>query len=600
MTPPRWGAHPLPGGGAEFALWAPGARTVSLVSGQARLPMEDAGDGWRRLCTDAVPVGGTYAFRIDDSFDVPDPAARALDHGVHGPARLLDPAAFAWRSAWHGRKWEDAVLYELHVGAFTEAGTFDAAAGRLPWLADLGITAVELMPVASFAGSRGWGYDGVGLFAPHAAYGGPEGLKRFVDAAHGCGLMVLLDLVHNHLGPDGNHLGRYAPAFFTRRRRTPWGPAIAFERAPVRAFFLQNAAMWIAEYRLDGFRMDAIDQIDRHPQNAGVMAEIALAARAAAPDRQIHLTTEDDRNIVRLHPRDAAGRPTLYTAEWNDDFHHVAHVAATGETAGYYADYADRHAARMARILSSGFAYQGERSHRLGRNRGEPSGGQPPTAFVNFLQNHDQIGNRGLGDRLTTLAPPQAVETLTTILLLAPQIPLLFMGEEWAETRPFLFFTDFHEPLAAAVRKGRCAGLADWPAFADPAARARIPDPNALSSFAASRLDWAAAAQGNGAGRVALIRRLLHLRARDIAPRLPGMRDGSAESVCHGGGAFAVRWRLGDDARLGLIANIADAAAPAPPPGDPLLFETRPGLAARLEREGTLEPWSAVWTLAAP
>jgi maltooligosyltrehalose trehalohydrolase len=272
------------------------------------------------------------------------------------------------------------------------------------------------MPVASFAGARGWGYDGVGLFAPHAAYGGPEGLKRFVDAAHAAGLGVLLDLVHNHFGPDGAYIHRIAPEFFTNRRKTPWGAAIDFAKPAVRSFFLQNAAYWIEEYRLDGYRYDAIDQIDRIPENAGFLAEIAEAARAAAPDRPIHLCTEDDRNIVDLHPWED-GAPRLYTAEWNDDFHHVAHVAATGETVGYYSDYAGDHAARMARMLSSGFDYQGAPSPHLGHDRGAPSGGQPPLAFVNFLQNHDQVGNRAMGERLGALAAPRAVEALTAILL---------------------------------------------------------------------------------------------------------------------------------------------------------------------------------------
>jgi maltooligosyltrehalose trehalohydrolase len=490
VTARRWGGDVLPGGGARFSLWAPGARSVALASGGRALPMSMGDDGWWSLDTDAVAPGETYAFRLDDSDEVPDPAARALDAGVHKPARLVDPAAFDWRTDWSGRPWSEAVVYELHVGAFTPEGDFDAAAARLPHLADLGITFVELMPVASFAGARGWGYDGVGLFAPHAAYGGPEGLKRFVDAAHAAGLGVLLDLVHNHFGPDGAYIHRIAPEFFTNRRKTPWGAAIDFAKPAVRSFFLQNAAYWIEEYRLDGYRYDAIDQIDRIPRNAGFLAEIAEAARAAAPDRPIHLCTEDDRNIVDLHPWED-GAPRLYTAEWNDDFHHVAHVAATGETVGYYSDYAGDHAARMARMLSSGFDYQGAPSPHLGHDRGAPSGGQPPLAFVNFLQNHDQVGNRAMGERLGALAAPRAVEALTAILLLAPQIPLLFMGEEWDERRPFPFFTDFHGDLARAVRKGRRAEFAYWPDFRDADARAAIPDPNAPETFAAAKLDWA-------------------------------------------------------------------------------------------------------------
>jgi maltooligosyltrehalose trehalohydrolase len=600
LNAPHWGATLLPSGGAAFALWAPPVSHVALVAADRRIEMASGSEGWWHVETDGVPVGGNYSFEIDSSFTVPDPAARALDAGVHGAARLVDPDAFTWRCDWQGRPWEEAVVYELHVGTFTPDGTFDAAIAHLPWLADLGVTAIELMPVASFAGARGWGYDGVGLFAPHVAYGGPEGLKRLVDAAHALGLMVLLDVVHNHFGPDGNHIGRYAPDFFEPRRKTPWGPAIAYERPAVRQFFTQNAAYWIGEYRLDGLRLDAIDQIEKHPQNAGVMAEIAQAARAAGTGRRVHLTTEDDRNVIHLHPRDAEGRPILYTAEWNDDFHHVAHVAATGETVGYYADYADEHAARMVRMLTTGFDYQGTRSAHLDRLRGEPSGGQPPTAFVNFIQNHDQIGNRAMGDRLTTLAVPQAVQTLTAILLLSPQIPLLFMGEEWGETRPFLFFTDFDGDLARAVAKGRRAEFAYWPAFADAAARAKIPNPNAPETFAASTLDWAAAKRPEGAARAALIRHLLNLRATEIAPRLAGMRAGSATGTVLQGGAFTVSWRLGGGAALRLTANIADKQQAAPAPNAPLLYETAPGLAATLEAGGGLAPWSAVWTLVRP
>jgi malto-oligosyltrehalose trehalohydrolase len=591
-----WGAEILDDG-ARFALWAPAARRVALAAGGRLLPMEDAGDGWRTLTTDAVPPGGLYAFDVDGA-TVPDPAAREQAGDVHGPSRLIDPAAFRWRRLdWRGRPWEEAVIYELHVGTFTPAGDFDGAVERLPRLADLGITTVELMPVAQFAGRRGWGYDGVLPFAPHVAYGGSDGLKRFVDAAHGLGLTVLLDVVYNHFGPEGLHLRRYAPDFFDPARRTPWGDAIAYDRRPVRDFFVQNAAYWIAEHRLDGLRLDAIDRIAEADDT--LLEEIALAARAAAPERHVHLCTEDDRNVVALHARDLDNRPRFYTAEWNDDLHHAAHVAATGETAGYYADYADRPAERLARALSSGFDYQGQRSRHLGRPRGEPSGHLPPTAFVAFLQNHDQIGNRAFGERLGSLAAPGAVRTLTAILLLSPQIPLLFMGEEWGETRPFLFFADFEGDLAAAVREGRRAEFAYWPDMADPARRETVPDPCDPATFAASRLDWDAADR-DAAGLLALTRTLLDLRRRVVVPRLGGLRDGSADAAVFGDAGLTVRWRLDDGTRLRLGAVVGPDPAPVPPMAGDALFETAPGLSDGLRAGGPMPGWSALWTVEAP
>ncbi|MGE5767337.1 MAG: malto-oligosyltrehalose trehalohydrolase, partial [Bacteroidota bacterium] len=481
----HWGAELLPSGEGRFRLWAPGVPSLEVVVGEGEgLPMQAAGDGWFELTTDRLRTGDSYAFQLPDGRRVPDPAARAQAGDVHGPSLLVDPLAYEWRRPeWRGRPWEEAVIYELHSGAFSADGTFAGIEARLDHLADTGVTAVEIMPVAQFGGNRGWGYDGVLLYAPHRAYGGAEGLKALVDAAHERGLMVLLDVVYNHFGPDGNYLHAYAEDFFDAARETPWGPAIAYQRQAVRDFFIDNALYWLEEYRLDGLRLDAINEI-QDPSDEHILETLAKAARAQFPDRHLHLTTEDDRNIVGLHPRDPAGRPRLYTAEWNDDFHHAAHVAATGESDGYYVDYSDDPVAGLARGLAEGFIYQGEVSQFWGDEpRGEMSSGQPPTAFVNFIQNHDQIGNRALGERLTSLAPAKAVEALTAILLLSPQIPLLFMGEDWGETHPFAFFTDFHGELADAVREGRRREFRRFPAFADPAARERIPDPNAENTF---------------------------------------------------------------------------------------------------------------------
>ena len=523
------------------------------ADGGASLPMLHGDDGWFELETDAVGIDGGYAFDIGDPA-VPDPAARAQLGDVHGPSQLVDPRAYAWRTAdWRGRPWEEAVIYELHTGTFSPSGSFAGVEQKLDHLQSLGVTAIELMPVAQFGGSRGWGYDGVLLYAPHTAYGGPDALKSLVDAAHARGMMMLLDVVYNHFGPDGNYLGLYAPDFFHPARHTPWGAAIAFEKAPVRRFFIDNALYWLQEFRFDGLRLDAIDQIDDQAETP-ILEELAAEVRRTITDRHVHLTTEDDRNIVHLHLRDENGRPRLYDGEWNDDFHHAAHVVATGERDGYYADYTD--AEDLARSLAEGYVYQGQPSaYRDDALRGEPCASMPPSAFVNFLQNHDQIGNRAFGERLTTLTDATTAELLTAVLLLAPHTPLLFMGEEWGERRPFCYFTDFTGDLATAIRQGRRAEFKKWPVFADPANREKIPDPNAPATAAASAIDWTYAETPGGRARLALVRKLLGIRARELMPRLSGIKGGTAVYEMNGLRAFTVDWVLGSGATLRLMAN---------------------------------------------
>jgi malto-oligosyltrehalose trehalohydrolase len=558
-----WGAEILAGGGARFRLWAPNQQRIALQVEEsgAELPMQRSEDGWFAIETDAVSVDRGYMFLLDDGFAVPDPASRAQCADVHGPSRLVDPGRYAWRSAdWLGRPWEETVLYELHVGAFTDEGTFDAACARLDHLVRCGVTAVELMPVAQFGGRRGWGYDGVYLYAPHEAYGGPEGLKTFIDAAHERGIMVFLDVIYNHFGPDGSYLHLYAPDFFHQELHTPWGGAIAYEKAPVRAFFFENALYWLEEFRFDGLRLDAVDHIARHDHSEPpFLEELARIVRTRLPHRHVHLTTEDDRNVAHLHSRDSEGRPTHYTAEWNDDFHHAAHAAATGESIGYYSDYADRAVFRLARSLASGYVYQGEPSaFRGGRARGESSEHLPPATFVNFLQNHDQIGNRAYSERLTSLADPKVVEALTVVLLLAPQIPLLFMGEEWGETRCFGYFTDFHGDLGRLVREGRRREFEKWPHFASDEHSALIADPNVEATFHASRLDWNKLATREHAARLAFVRDLIGVRAREIVPliSLIGGHSGLAEMLSED--AFLVTWRPRGGGRLCMTANFGE------------------------------------------
>jgi malto-oligosyltrehalose trehalohydrolase len=554
--------------GVRFRLWAPGARSVDLLLDHSEATMRPAGRGWFELFSRAASPGSHYRFRIDGGLEVPDPASRWQPEDVHGPSMVVDPHAWRWSDAgWRGRPWEEAVVYELHVGTFSPQGTFDGVRARLDHLAALGVTAVALMPVADFSGRRNWGYDGVLPFAPESAYGSPESLKRLVEAAHAHGLMILLDVVYNHFGPDGNYLPVHAPQFFTDRHRTPWGDAIDFAVPEVRDFFIHNALYWLEEYRFDGLRLDAvhaiIDESEPH-----FLAELAARVHDRfAGERAVHLILENEENEARWLAR-SESRPVAFTAQWNDDVHHACHVLATGEADAYYGDYAGDPIGRLCRCLAEGFAFQGEpMAHRDGRRRGEPSAQLPPAAFVAFLQNHDQVGNRAFGERLTALAEGEAMAVLAALLLLSPQVPMLFMGEEWGSRSPFLFFCDFHGDLAAAVRDGRHREFARFAAFAEGARHEAIPDPNDDATFLASRLDWEAAGSGEGARRLDLHRRLIAIRTREIVPRLPGMTAMNGEAAPRGERGLAARWRLGDGSRLHLVANLGGAPFAETAPG---------------------------------
>jgi len=590
--------------GVRFRLWAPAVPAVTLALGTdaecTEIPMVPGGDGWFTADVRDAGAGTRYRFRLPDGLRVPDPASRFQPDGVHGASEVVDPGAFAWRDGgWRGRPLHELVVYELHVGAFTAAGTFDGVVSRLDELASLGVTAIELMPVAAGPGRRGWGYDGVYPFAPHACYGRPEDLKRLVEAAHERGLMVLLDVVYNHFGPEGNYLARYAPAFFTDRHRTPWGAAIDFEGPSsrvVRDFFVHNALYWVEEYHLDGLRLDAVHAI-HDASEPDVLTEIADAVHRATPDRHVHLVLENDDNCTWYLER-AAGEPRWYAAQWNDDLHHAAHVCLTGERVGYYADYGDDPVGRLGRALAEGFVYQGEPSaYRDGARRGEPSAHLPPLAFVSFLQNHDQVGNRAFGERLVSLATAPALRAATALVLLAPAPPLLFMGEDWGTAQPFPFFCDFGPELAAAVREGRRREFARFPAFEDEQARARIPDPGAPETFAAAVLRWEDAAAPAGRRWRAFHRRLLAIRQREIMPRLAGIGSQAGGYEHLGARGLRVRWRLGDGSVLGVVANLgAEALAVKPPPGD-LLWVTSTAARRRLAA-GSLPGWGVAWGLA--
>jgi len=597
----RFGPVRLADGRVRFRLWAPDAaaqdHAVRLeVAGMAPVRMVHAANGWFEAVT-ACCDGARYWFRLDDGTIVPDPASRLQADDVHGASVLCQPAEpFAWRhTEWRGRPWHEAVIHELHVGL---AGGYAGAATQLPRLAALGFTAIELMPLAEFPGARNWGYDGVLPFAPECSYGAPDDLRALVDTAHGLGLMVLLDVVYNHFGPEGNYLHRYASAFFRVDRQTPWGPAIDFRRPEVRRFFGESARYWLESFRFDGLRLDAVHAIE----DEGWLPQLAHDLRACLPDRHLHLVLENDRN-------DAALLSAGYDAQWNDDAHHALHVLLTGEHDSYYkefhGDLADAAATcpgtppirHLARVLSEGFAWQGEVSpHRSGDRRGQPSTQLPPTAFVMFLQNHDQTGNRAFGERLASLADPDALRAAVALQLLCPQIPLVFMGEEHGAHTPFLYFTDHPPALADAVRDGRRREFAAAEAFRDEACAAQIADPNAPETFEASRpvcddTDGYCRAWNHYYGE------LLSIRRHEVVPRL---RDSRAEDVTVlADKALVARWRLGDGSRLSIWLNLGETPVLVDCQGGRMLHASQQGAIATLTA-GTLPERCCVTCLQAP
>ena len=571
--------------GTTFRLWAPAARRVDLLLDHQSHTLASARHGWFEITVPGAKAGTRYRFRIDDEIDVPDPASDFQPDDVFGPSEVIDHDHYAWRANdWRGRPWHETVLLEAHVGAFTPDGTYRAMIDRLDHLAETGITALELLPLADFAGRRNWGYDGVLWYAPDSAYGWPDDLKRLIDEAHQRGLMVFLDVVYNHFGPEGNYLGRYAPTFFTEAQ-TPWGSAIDYRVSQVRAFAIENALYWLGEYRFDGLRLDAVHAITEAGE-IPMLHDLSLAVGELASEtgRHIHLVLENDDNCASL--LDPAQDPPRgkYNAQWNDDYHHAWHVKLTSEKQGYYRDYQASPVSYIATCLGAGFAYQGEPSeHRGGKPRGEASGELAPTAFVNFLQNHDQIGNRPFGDRLECLARRETIESALAITLLAPSIPMLFMGEEWGSKAPFPFFCDFKGGLAEAVRKGR----RDEYAWAYEKFGSDVPDPLSEATFRSAVLDWEARS-GSGRERLALVRELLALRKRHITPRLAGSRFGQARATDNG--LLTAYWRLGDGSGLSLIANLSDHV-------DTEMPTEMPGTLIWGEPGEPMKAWSVLWHL---
>jgi maltooligosyltrehalose trehalohydrolase len=539
-----------------FEVWAPRARRVTLHLAGRPLPMRaaDGREGWWRAETPAelARPGARYGFALDDGPVLPDPRARRLPDGPEGPAAVFDPAAYAWRHPWAGRGLPGAVLYELHVGTFTREGTFDAAAARLGHLARLGVSHVQLMPVSPFPGRHGWGYDGVAPWAVHEPYGGPEALQRFVDAAHGHGLGVVLDVVHNHLGPSGNHLPSFGP-YFTDRHETPWGWAVNLDgpgSPEVRAYLIGSALAFLRDFRLDGLRLDAVHALrDDSPRHFLAELSAAVDGHAAQLGRPLFLIAESDQNDpATTAPRESGGRGLH--AQWNDDFHHALHAALTGESHGYYADFARAPMAALTKTLTGGFFHDGGYSAFRGRPHGRPldRAATPARRLVGYAQTHDQIGNRALGERLAALAGPERAALAAVLVLCGPFTPMLFMGEEWGAATPWQFFTDHRDPeLAAAVREGRRREFAahGWSA-------ADIPDPQDPATRERSCLVWPE--RPEEVWLLSWHRRLIGIRDAHLPPDLPlaATRVRFDE---------AARWLLADVGPLTLALNLADAPA---------------------------------------
>jgi maltooligosyltrehalose trehalohydrolase len=500
----------------RFRLWAPAARDLTLVLQDGRAkgehrPTRDP-DGVFDLVVPGAHAGDRYGYVMDGRGPLPDPASRFQPDGVHETSQVVDPRAFEWTDGgWKGHSPTEIIVYELHVGTFTSEGTFAGVEARLPYLADLGVTAIELMPVADFAGSRNWGYDGVALYAPSRAYGRPDDLRRLVDAAHGAGISVILDVVYNHLGPRGAYLPSFNPQYLTAGAATPWGSAVTLQRphaTMVRRFILDNAVQWIRDYHVDGLRLDAthtlIDHTPRH-----IVREIAAAVRDGV-DRPILIHAEDYRNMAVMVSDDTHVGWGL-DGFWADDFHHTMRRLLAGDTHGYYRDYVGTND-EIARILRQGWLFTGQYSTSLKEYRGTDPSRTELRRSVVCLQNHDQVGNRAMGERLHHQIAPEVWRAASTVLLTAPMTPLLFMGQEWSASTPFRFFTDHEPDLGRLVTEGRRREFATFPEFAAADARTRIPDPQAASTCEASRLRWSEIDEPRHASVLALYRALIALR----------------------------------------------------------------------------------------
>ena len=597
-----FGAEMEEDGRVRFRLFAPAVESVGLqLSGRdGVLPMTTAGDGWYELSTGEAQAGSRYRYVLPDGSEVPDPASRYQPEDVHGPSEVIDPREYGWKDAgWQGRPWEEAVLYELHIGTFTQEGSFRAAVQRLDHLKRLGVTAIELMAVWDFAGNRNWGYDGVMLYAADSAYGRPEEVKAFIDEAHARGMMVILDVVYNHFGPEGNHIPQYFPQICSREHETPWGKSLNFDGKnmpgkdhshEVRELIIQNALYWLQEFHVDGLRLDAshamIDESERH-----VLEELRDRVMEATRGRSVHLILENEDNIAeRLH-RDEHGQPQDYTAQWNHDITHLL-AAVLGKSCE------ERHGEnwreedggeteKLSKALANGFVIAAEEHGRT-----ELCREIPPTAYIAFIQTHDLVGNRIFGDRLSGLISREALRAVASIVLLLPQIPMIFAGEEWGATTPFPFFCDYHGSLADAVRQGRYEQLSKQDPKPSEEEMRRAPDPQAESTLRMAQLRWDESRQGEHAELLDWYRRVIAVRRERVVPLLRGLVCSCGHAEVFGPGALAVRWTLADDRKLHLAANLCGT-------------ETRGFPAMRGEEfwlEGSaqsdaLGPWSVRWSV---
>lgn len=584
----------------RFKIWAPQCKSIKLKIKGRRTPLEleARDDGWHKIEVEGVGAGTLYKYVLPDGSEIPDPTSRYQPDDVHGFSEVIDPRQFDWSDIdWRGRPWEEAIIYELHIGTFTPEGSYRAAIGKLDHLVKLGITAIQVMPLADFYGRFNWGYDGTMLFAPESSYGRPEDLKAFVDAAHDRGLMVFLDVVFNHFGPHGNYLPAVAP-IFTERHRSPWGAGINYDAKGadvVRELIIEAAIYWVTEFHFDGLRLDAVHEI-QDDSATHILEIVAARVRAAGPYRHVHLIVENSKNQERWLRRNSGLQPVHYTAQWNDDVHHLLHAAATGENTGYYADFdnLEERCERLGRALAEGFAYQGEIRPRKGERVGEPSVGLPATAFVSYIQDHDQIGNRVFGDRITKLAHAEAVKALTAVYILLPQIPMLFMGEEWASETPFPFFSDVPVDLRDAVLAGRQEELKNTPEHDDPS-KPNVEDtvdPTLPSTFQSAKLDWKDLGEDDHAGWLWHYRQLIDIRKTEIIPRLYGLEGFSAHYEILGQKAVLISWRMGDATMLRLYANLDNNTQS----GIPQVLGRRVHLQGFAE-EGSLGPWSVLWTV---
>jgi malto-oligosyltrehalose trehalohydrolase len=564
VFPKSWGAEYTAAGEVRFRLWAPSLEKLTLRLDGDDVAMSPAADGWFELLATNVAPGTPYAFVLPDGLAVPDPAGRALKADVHGPSLVVDPTAYRWRNTkWKGRPWYEAVIYELHIGTFTEEGTFAAAAEKLEELAAIGITVVEMMPVAAFGGTRGWGYDGVLFYTPHPAYGTPDDMKAFIDRAHELGLMVMLDVVYNHFGIDGNHLAVYAPELL-HEEGTPWGPTIDFARKPGRDFVIENALYWLEEFNLDGLRVDAADQIKDETSEVHILEELVHMVRETLVGRHVHLVLEDGRSITRLHERGEGNAVRLYDAVWNDGYHHLVHAWATGEHRGHYKPFANDFWRRIGRSLATGFALQGETIEGQGEKIfGEPSGHLPPVTFVNFLQNHDQVGNRACGDRLWTQIDDELRNRLMAMLLLSPQIPLVFMGDEFASHSRFYFFSDYPEGLQQNTPEDRLKQALQF-GSSDELTVDDVAIPNNPETFKISKMDWEEAQSARAQKAREEFSGLLEKRRENLVPLLANIGGGVGHVLQAENGILAVDWQLGD-VRWQFRANFTNSPAMVPP-----------------------------------